>query len=179
MRPADFSGKQFGQWYVMGRAPDSVCVKYGKSKVRWSIRCVCGKEKIVSSGNFGENRRTGGCRSCANRRRALPYQTIYKKMRNHATSRGLEIAISFEEFVEFTKVTSCSYCGADIKWSQRTGKSTAYNLDRIDCARGYTKDNVVVACPLCNRTRSNSFTVEEFKIIGLAIKEIRRLRGIQ
>jgi hypothetical protein len=72
--------------------------------------------------------------------------------------------ISYEEFLEYTKIKECFYCGSKVTWSEhhpaKTG-SWAYNLDRIDPSIGYTIGNLVVSCGNCNRAKG-SLTKEEF-----------------
>jgi hypothetical protein len=57
--------------------------------------------------------------------------------------KGLENDID-REFVALMISRPCSYCG---------GSTIRMTLDRIDNARGHTKDNVVPACIRCNYIR--------------------------
>jgi hypothetical protein len=60
----------------------------------------------------------------------------------------------------------CEYCGGDLP-KYGTG------LDRINNSIGYTSDNVVPCCWLCNKTRQDNFTSDEMKfVIGPAIRQI-------
>ncbi len=89
----------------------------------------------------------------------------YDHYKSSAKEKGLEFSISIEDFEDWL-LTSCTYCGFE----------GVVGLDRIDNDKGYTQHNVVPCCSLCNKTRSNNFTREEFRIIGLAIKKIREMR---
>lgn len=60
----------------------------------------------------------------------------------------------------------CHYCGFP-----------ADGLDRINNDLGHCKTNCVPCCTLCNLTRGNRYTVEEFKLVGLAIKTIKEKRN--
>lgn len=52
--PTDFTGKRFGRWFVLGRAPNS--------RVKWSCRCDCGKEKRVASTHLTQGKsQSCGC----------------------------------------------------------------------------------------------------------------------
>lgn len=74
--------------------------------------------------------------------------------------------------------SNCHYCG--IKegdfirmWGvfyKTRGKRL--ELERKDNEKGYTLENCVLACAICNNAKSNKFTYEEFKKIGKAIKEV-------
>jgi hypothetical protein len=59
------------------------------------------------------------------------------------------------------------------------GRSTAYNLDRKDATKGYFRDNCVACCARCNRSKSNTFSFEEWVEVGKAIKRFRKTHGIQ
>jgi 5-methylcytosine-specific restriction endonuclease McrA len=83
-----------------------------------------------------------------------------------------DLSLTFEEFREFTKQSSCVYCEAPVTWSAFIDKqaSAAYNLDRKDNALGYTKDNCVVCCKPCNYSKGSRFTHEEFRVMMQARK---------
>lgn len=49
----------------------------------------------------------------------------------------------------------------------------AYNLDRKDNSKGYSIKNCVVCCTVCNLTRGNRFTYEQFLEIGKLLSELR------
>lgn len=74
--------------------------------------------------------------------------------------------LTVTEFMTILDNAKCIYCGHD----ENIG------LDRVDNSKGHTLDNVVTCCYLCNMTRNNYYTFEEFKLIGSAIKQIRRMR---
>ena len=61
---------------------------------------------------------------------------------------------------------SCFYCG----------DTENIGLDRIDNNKGHCKSNVVASCSICNMTRGNRFTVEEFIELGKVIKDIKNKR---
>lgn len=71
------------------------------------------------------------------------------------------------EFFKSEIEKGCVYCG-DVK---RVG------FDRIDNSKGHSRDNVVPCCYACNCARNDNFSVDEMKIIGLAIKEVKNLRN--
>jgi 5-methylcytosine-specific restriction endonuclease McrA len=49
-------------------------------------------------------------------------------------------------------------------------------LERKDNEKGYTLENCVLSCSICNNAKSDKFTYEEFKKVGEAIKEVWLLR---
>jgi hypothetical protein len=87
-----------------------------------------------------------------------------------AKRSGHAVDITFEEFLFLTQITVCYYCGGSITWEPYGG--TAYNLDRLNSALGYSFENVAVCCFRCNNLKSNFFDSEEFKAI-MKVHEIR------
>jgi len=73
---------------------------------------------------------------------------------------------TLDEFLNRLSNAKCVYCGTTEK----------LGLDRIDNSKGHTLENTLPCCELCNRVRGNSFTVKEMKLIGIAIKVVRKLR---
>ena len=45
-------------------------------------------------------------------------------------------------------------------------------VDRRDNEKGYTLENCVLACSICNNAKSDKFTGEEFKKVGKSIEQI-------
>lgn len=88
-----------------------------------------------------------------------PFQSLYNWFLQIEKYRKKKVGIniSFDDFVEFTKITKCHYCGDYIIWKQfrEQGKSMSYNLDRINNSIDYTKENCVVCCWKCNKIKSN------------------------
>lgn len=79
---------------------------------------------------------------------------LYSTYRASANRRGLNFDIDVNFFTE-NVVKSCSYCGdtlTSIKKSQsKSGGDFLYTgIDRIDSSKGYTEDNCVPCCKICN-----------------------------
>ena len=78
----------------------------------------------------------------------------------------------------------CYYCGIEEKdffriWGKFYGGKTRgqkLEVDRRDNEKGYTLENCVLACSICNNAKSDKFTDEEFKKVGKSIKQIWRSR---
>lgn len=62
MEAIDITGQTFGQWTVIGRAPNIISGsgKRRRSRVAFYCRCICGAEKII----LGESLRRGLSKSC-------------------------------------------------------------------------------------------------------------------
>jgi hypothetical protein len=121
---------------------------------------------------------TGYCTSCL--RKKKPFEVVFNRMRENAKYKGIKHTLSYEEFLEFTKIQNCFYCDSLIPWRAHTMAGNiggmGYFLDRKDSELGYSKDNCVVCCYLCNKTKNNSFGFEEFQEIGKVIKRILQNR---
>jgi hypothetical protein len=81
------------------------------------------------------------------------------------------VLLSFEEFLEFTKIKNCHYCDNSIVWDEHNG--WRINLDRKNNTLPYTKENCVVCCKLCNYSKSDKYTYEEWKAMTDALKLYR------
>lgn len=84
--------------------------------------------------------------------RKKPYESLYRRLERKARNRGIICNLSYEEFVEFTKIKKCHYCLQDIVFSEYNITKNGYscNLDRKNNDGPYSKDNCVVCCKKCN-----------------------------
>ena len=164
-RIKDLTNKQFGDWIVLRRSENE------HNNAYWLCRCACGITKDVAASSLKQGASVC-CTICSAKKRCLAsYQRNYKAMVKRAHHRGLCCEISFEEFLEFTKIQTCHYCDEPINW--KATRSSAYHLDRKNNSLGYTVNNVVVCCWSCNRRRMASFTYEEFLEVAQLIKKWR------
>lgn len=137
------------------------------------FRCDCGHEGECLLQSL---QRCGKCESCAYKgprtyRRLRPFEARY----NSLVSRGRHpVQITYEQFVSFTDIRECHYCGDSIIWSPFRGAnlehSTATNLDRMDNSRPYEMDNLVVCCLRCNKAKNTHFTYDEWQELGNVIR---------
>lgn len=156
-----------------------------KKQRRWLCKCDCGKEAVYVTNQLNK----GSAKSCGciakermvamNTKNCRPFEWIYNNLLRCATHNKKEVKLAFEDFLEFTKISKCHYCDDEIEWKIRGLKSklnNAYYLDRKDNDKGYTKENCVVCCSLCNLTKHSHFTYDEMLILGKTISEIKRNR---
>jgi hypothetical protein len=76
---------------------------------------------------------------------------MYAKLRKNARDRGIEFSLS-ERFFGYLTTKNCNYCGEEVN---------TIGIDRIDSFKGYTDDNVVRCCRICNIAK-NQQSVDEF-----------------
>jgi hypothetical protein len=86
---------------------------------------------------------------------------LSKKFERYRKKDG-GIDFTRQEFYDLIQNSSCYYCGSD--------ETHTLGLDRIDNDKGHNKDNVVIACELCNTTKGHRFTVEQMKQLGKLIE---------
>jgi hypothetical protein len=140
---------------------------------RFKCLCECGRETTVRLSNLrgGVTKSCGHTRGNTLRQRAGFYQPghqarnyIFLNYMAKAKLRGRVWEIDFERFCEITS-QDCFYCGSPP--SNRTRDKNGdgvfvYNgIDRIDPSRGYTEDNIVPACIVCNRAKTD-MSMDEF-----------------
>jgi hypothetical protein len=162
-------GQVFGKLTVQRELPHK---KPGARE--WLCKCECGNTKTVKSGNL-KNGSTKSCGCLETHARKQPFEWLYNKLKWCSKRQGWALEISFEDFIAYTVVSECHYCGATVTWSPYAsvhGKQTsrAYNLDRKDTNDGYRKTNVVVCCARCNYSKADRFTYEDWLKIGALIR---------
>jgi hypothetical protein len=59
-----------------------------------------------------------------------------------------------------------------IKTKRLSTRGRDFEIDRIVPFKGYTKDNIVLACYWCNNAKTDEFTYEEFLPIGKQIQRV-------
>lgn len=134
----------------------------------------CNRETKVRSDDL--NRHSSLCKWHSKCKR--PFESIFNGILQDVRWRHIPVDLTYEEFLEFTKIPNCHYCMATINWQpygtvEGQYTSRAYFLDRKDNAFGYSKDNCVVCCSWCNIFRRNLITYEEMKVAMAAITELR------
>lgn len=156
-------------------------VKHGSGKVNYLVQCDCGDFRWARSDILKKNK--WGCKSCAKelgRKKFGEEHSInnaWKSLTNNAKNRGILVEISKEDFVQIAKM-DCFYCGEHPKekiyYDQPEWSTPAKlnGIDRVDNSIGYTLDNIVASCYICNRGKMD-LSLEDFKawIIKLSQRE--------
>jgi hypothetical protein len=147
-----------------------------RGRATWLVRCDCGREFTCLTQDL-KRKGGAGCLFCVHKgdrtcRRKRPYEYRYNKMVARARHPFL---ITYDEFLEFTKVTACHYCGEKIEWGPAFGRKrpSGLNLDRKDSNLPYQIGNLVVACRRCNYGKNNFFSYAEWKELGALIRAWR------
>ena len=138
-------------------------------------RCECGEEKII----HGASMVSGNTKSCGclkrdrytkraeevQKTKAGAKTAIYLGYKRHARDRGYSFEITKDELIELSSM-KCFYCGAgpsNIKTTKNDVIGLKYNgIDRVDNSKGYSINNCVPCCKICNVAKA-TLTIVKFK----------------
>lgn len=93
---------------------------------------------------------------------------LLKSYRVADKKKGYDFNLTQDWFIENVLKKECLYCGS----------VSQLGADRIDNTKGHTTENTIPCCAVCNSVRSDIFSVEEMKEIGMLIKGLRLKRDI-
>lgn len=151
----------------------------------WTCQCDCGKKVLVAGSNLLRgNTKSCGCYKKERHLQTItksPYYWLFTKLRSSARYTKRTCDLTFADFLRFTKTKTCHYCQGPIVWYPHRTKTLgnvagAYYLDRKDGAKGYSVENCVVCCPLCNYIKSNRLTYDEMMLLSSGLGDIQRRR---
>jgi hypothetical protein len=156
-------------------------IKKSDGKIKYLVACDCGDKRWVRSDILKKNK--WGCKKCSQefgRKKFGEEHSInsaWKSLTGNARNRGIEISITKQQFVNIAKM-DCFYCGEHPKekiyYDQPSWSTPAKlnGIDRVDNYVGYTIDNSVASCYICNRGKMN-MSLQEFKewILKLSKRE--------
>ena len=170
-------GSRFGRLTVMSESLH--LVSSGKKNLTHCVcQCDCGTEvEVLRSSLLRGNAKSCGCARIAHLRgrKLRPFEYVYNLLVAKTKKRpDVTCNITYEDFVKFTEIGECHYCGTPVQWAlnpdERSKFGYGYHLDRKDNDEPYSKENCVVCCRRCNWGKGDMFTYEEWKKIGEVIK---------
>jgi len=122
-----------------------------------------------------KNSDSGKCRICSQQK--VPFQRLYNRLLGSARRKNQKVDLTHTEFVEFTRIPCCHYCGKKLTWTKFGGKGyQGYNLDRVFPEEPYSIENCVVCCWTCNEARGSRFSYVEFCKLKDGLEIIRKVR---
>ena len=144
-------GRKFGRLEVKKKLGNS------GGGVEWLCKCDCGNECKVIGSNLTHGAQSCGCYALEMRRQSrgcTPQSYMFRSYQYSAAKRGLEWTLENDEFFSMTQ-QNCHYCGGVPRRSGARERAAlrefCYNgLDRKNNFVGYTTDNVVPCCKICN-----------------------------
>ena len=154
-------GQRFGRLLAIRDAGNRINSR-GEKESMWECQCDCGNTKII----MGSNLRTGDAKSCGcyNKERTAAMNRInpsefrvnrvFSSYRQAARKKNMEFLLTKED-VEKLIDLNCYYCGGLPSNSHvcHGHKITYQGIDRMDNDLGYTPDNVVPCCIVCNKMK--------------------------
>lgn len=160
LRKKDLTGKTFGRLTVLEFSH--------MTKVHtalWRCRCACGKELLV----LRDSLITGNTKSCGClRTRLVPEETAFNRVVSSYKTGAKRRNLCWElDKTDIRRLFEglCNYCGAtasNFAPATRANGGLAYNgIDRVRNLEGYTKENTVSSCFVCNKMKG-SLSLEEF-----------------
>lgn len=149
----DMTGKVFGKLTAIS----PVRIK-GERGLRWLCKCQCGKEKVIHGGHL----RAGTTNSCGclalDKIEESAKSELYGRYMAKAKKRTINFELSRNEFDSLI-IKNCRYCGSlpsqYLKNSRGTHTGFYNGIDRFDNTKGYTKENSVPCCKICNVMKYN------------------------
>lgn len=136
----------------------------GKRGARWKCKCDCGNFCIVQGGHF----RAGNRVSCGCKSQEKIYHTgigrLISLYKTKARNKNRNFNLTREHFERLVS-SNCYYCKKkpeNILLRDGSKKiQIIYNgIDRVDSEQGYTEENCVSCCKICNRFKSDMNMVD-------------------
>jgi hypothetical protein len=187
----DLTNKKFGRLTVLEFDHND---KWGHP--HWKCICECGKIKTIMGDSLSKKvTKSCGClqKELARENQRLPkgeagFNLLYYVYKRSAKldDKYFDKSLEFKEYFRKLTKENCYYCGAEPKQevksngNKRTQDSIEYSkyiyngIDRVDSDKGYTIDNTVTCCKLCNyakRVLSQEAFIELIKNIYNNLKD--------
>lgn len=144
MRKADF-------WYSVCRCGNFLISKARNVRRGHTKSCGCLKLSIIKS--LGRAKRKGdGWPSQIN--------AIIREATRGKYRKKMEFALSYDQ-VKHIVQQDCAYCGAEPAMANNHNVVKRNGIDRLDSAVGYTLENCVPCCAMCNFMK-HTYSVDDF-----------------
>lgn len=185
-KPQTHKPKKYKPGDILGNCYELISIIGGND---WIVKCTkCGKEQQQSIANMKKHKKDtcfycehpDSMKAAFNRTRLdqMPideriytyYKNKIERDNNLPGKKQKPFELTLEEFSKLIH-SDCAYCGtpptSDNIWNKSGKRKCDENLiyvngiDRIDSDKGYTVDNCVPCCPMCNRMKLD-FTLDSF-----------------
>lgn len=162
----DLSGQRFERLMAVER----VGSKNGNAL--WKCKCDCLNDVVVP----GAYLLNGNTKSCGCLTRDVcwfkplkfgeaNFNLMYSRYKQGAVKRNILFNLTKDDFRELI-YKNCNYCASapTSVWNRKilNGHIPCNGIDRVDNNKGYSSDNCVPCCSICNQAKS-TLTAEEFK----------------
>lgn len=156
-------GDKFHFWEVVSLEKKA---KSGKLRTYAKVKCVCGSESLVEPSRL-KTERTTACKSCALKGKSKKHRRLengeaiindcYGNYKRNAARKNYEFSLTKEIFAELI-LSDCFYCGKAPSTLKKTEWDCLWinGIDRVNNNLGYTVDNCVPACSVCNYMKKST-----------------------
>jgi len=109
--------------------------------------------------------RNGREKICLECRKISRLEAKYSRMLADDKKKKRYIGVDYITKEEFKKLAlqPCTYCGS----------KESFGVDRVRNDESHTIGNCIPCCGVCNMARQNLFTIDEMKILGATIAQIK------
>lgn len=160
------------------------------SPIEYIFQCVCGKRKRINKyfvirghskscgclkGQLANLtvKKNGSLKGKRLKVGVAAFNKLFGSYKRDAKRRGISFKLSKKQFKNLNQ-QCCVYCGAppsSIKKEKKLNGVYQYNgIDRLDSSLGYTIENCVSCCGMCNYAKSDH-SLEEFFLWIKRLKE--------
>lgn len=102
---------------------------------------------------------------------------IYNVIKARTKARNIPLKLIKEDFIEWyeQQKQKCVFCDIPkellepLEWGRKKER-TRLAIDRKNNSKGYTIDNICLACNVCNRSKNEDISFNEMKQLGKSIK---------
>ncbi|MDH3362127.1 MAG: hypothetical protein OEM50_01610 [Gammaproteobacteria bacterium] len=110
---------------------------------------------------------------------------VWAKVVSQKTNGKHQFDLTKEDFTAWYEAQDkvCVYCGCDIQQTRAilkelsvSRRSNRLQIDRMRNEEGYTLENIVLACPICNYHKGWFFTFEQFSQIAATVLKPKFLK---
>lgn len=171
----DFTGRRYGILTVLEETSEYAAFK--KPSRLWRCMCDCGNECLKAVACFSTMKSCGECITPKRRNaldalrgpRMMPgepaFNAYHHQYERSAKKRSIAFDLSREQFRSLVTAACCTYCGSTTKRPVYSHKKReafhVFGIDRVDNSKGYTVENSVPCCKVCNRAK-DIMTRDEF-----------------
>jgi len=154
-------GKRFGMWKIHSLA------YIGQRGTYWNCICNCGSFDVVNGSSLtcGNSKSCGCVKNLNFKKGEAAFRMLVHAYKASAKRRNYEFKLQLEECRNLF-LNNCYYCGSkpfSIYRIPEVNGIFIYNgIDRLDNTKGYSLDNCVTCCKICNYAKQ-SMSLKEFK----------------
>lgn len=149
--------------YLVGQKLGTRVVLESLPKSLFRVECSVCEHETFQRGIDLEKLKDKECIKCIIDNRDANATTVFNRVKGNAKIRKIPFTITLNDFIQIA-YKNCFYCNEPpVQNYNFRDRGRPYNgLDRIDNSLGYTLENSVSCCPICNYAK-HDLSVTEFK----------------